>query len=338
MFDRFRDLFEEKRQNAVRVMSTIANLRRNPYVLASLGVLLGTLLIASFRVMRSVVKAPDTRTEVSHAQSLESIIEDHLDWAENEGRMGLEPSVSALREFFAQAHQGTRGFAEDILGWESKWKLAEGYLNGSNTHQEYITQRFAARIFETPQLEKVIEVTIAEYLRYLNEVDSMMLVRLEADLAELPGYILSANIDHDAIGQAISSAIHDAVLAVEAEVHGDVRGRIASCIAGEVLAVVGTRLATSAGILGVGAGSGTVTVGVGLAASIVADYCVSWAYDQYYDPVGEISRRMSATLYELENLIMNGDGIKPGLLSSLDGYAQRRGRARTVAVRTAILP
>ncbi|MFO0946448.1 MAG: hypothetical protein U1D30_10940 [Planctomycetota bacterium] len=99
-----------------------------------------------------------------------------------------------------------------------------------------------------------------------------------------------------------------------------------------------TRLATSAGIIGVGAGSGTVTLGVGIVVGVIVDYCVSWAYDKMYDPAGEISTKLNETLHELEQLILLGTALSQdftlGWRSMPASFAER---LEPFAIRSAVL-
>lgn len=313
-----------------------AHSRFSVAILAIAGTLLGTSLAwlarSSWREVSRSAPSPE------HIERLDRIVTGHLDWARGEDYSGLEPHVAPVRAFFREARYGTKGFAEDVLGWDSKWKLAKDYLYGEKNHEKFIEERFAARVFRADQLEALIESSVAAYLQHLNDVDSQVLVRLEADLEDLPYEAFPKDVDRDAIQGLLSQAIQDAVISVQADFRGMVAREIVSYLGGEVLALAAAKLATSAGILGVGAGTGTVTFMGGLIVGIIVDYVVSWAYDAAYDPIGEITNRLNDTLSELESVILSGDGSAPGLEKRLRDYAHRRGQARNQSIRGVILP
>ncbi len=308
-------------------------------VLVSLAVaapLLGT-SIAWFS--RSVVReASRNEPPQTHFENLDRIVSGHLQWAAREDHAGLNAHVAPIEAFFEEARTGTKGFAEDVLGWESKWKLAQDYISGEKEHERFVEERFAARLFRADQLESLIESTVETYLEHLNDVDSQVLVRIQADLQGLPYEAVPPHVDRDGIERLLHQAIQEAVHSVQADFRGMVGREMVSYIGGEVLALAAAKLATSAGILGTGAGTGTVTLMGGLIVGVIVDYIVSWTYDALYDPVGEIRRRLDETLMELESLILRGDGSAPGLEDRLRDYASRRARARTQSIRAVILP
>lgn len=305
-------------------------------LLLSVGFLVGVIVAKLAFTMIRGLSRPTSATE--HHEKLDHLLSGHLQWAEQEDLSGLDVRIAPVRAFFNEARQGSRGFAEDVLGWESKWILAKDYVKGEQAHDQFVEKRFADHIFRADQLEKLIESSVATYMQHLEHIDSELLVRLQADLEELPYDIGPAEVDREAMQHLLTQAIRESVASIEADFKGNVGRESISFVTGEVLAIAATRLATSAGILGVGAGTGTVTFMGGMIIGIIVDYIVSWAYDAYYDPVGEISDRLNQTLSKLEALIIQGDGTLPGLEGRLRDYAARRAQARTVSLRDAVLP
>ncbi|MBX9656751.1 hypothetical protein K2Y11_24295 [bacterium] len=288
---------------------------------------------------RSVAhEARRSEPQPAHFENLDRIVSGHLKWAAQEDLASLEAHVAPIRDFFRAARKGTKAFAEDVLGWESKWKLATDYLTESTEHQKFIEERFAAHVFGEDQLQALIESSVGTYMQHLNDVDSMVLVRLQADLEGLPYDALPTHVDRQAIQTLLNKAIREAVASVQADFRGMVGRQIVSYVSGQVLMAAGTKLATSAGILGVGAGTGTVTAMGGLVLGVIVDCVVSWAYDSLYDPVGEIRDHLNNTLSELETLIIGGDDSIPGLEQQLRDYTKRRAYARTKSIRAAVLP
>ncbi len=311
--------------------------RRN-VVLASLGVALGIVLALVIRSSMGNQPGKTSQVQTTHQESMGDVVGRHLGWADQEVIGGLAPQLAPVRDFFQEARSRTRLFAEDALGFNSKWKLASDYFSGGKEHQQFLEERFAARIFSPEQLAKVVEQAAAGYLRHLDDVDAIVLVNLQADLADASPGELRAGVDPQAIGQALDTAIRDAVRAVEADFRGLVGQQLVSFVAGEVLTLASIEFATSAGILSVGASSGVVTFGVGIIVGIIVDYIVSWAYDKLVDPAGEMSSKLNQKLSELENLILFGNGVQAGLEGRLQEYAQRRSQVRNVAIQSAVLP
>ena len=246
--------------------------------------------------------------------------------------------MTPIHDLFAQGRLGERAFVDDALGWNSKWILVKDYLFSSDEHGKYLQEQFGARIFTPEQLESAVESAVTAYMKHLEDVDSELLVKLQADLSGVPQEQFSPGIDRDAIRQVVEAALRKARTSAVSDFRGMVGREIASMVAGEVLSQVAVQLATSCGILGAGAASSAVTFGAGLVVGVIADWAVSWAYDELYDPVGELTKKMDEQLDQLEQMILIGDDEQPGLEKRLQDYASRRSQARDAAIRGAILP
>lgn len=315
------------------------------WLLSSVGVILGMVLANTIYLLFDDPPQPAAAAveaePVSVAPpvpSVAEIIERHFEWAQEQEAAGLQPRLVPIHDFFAEARQGTRAFAEDALSFDSKWKYVSDYLAGGDEHRKFLEERFAARIFAAENLEKVVQYSVAAYMNHLDNVDSALLVNLQADLEGVPTGAYSEGISPAAIENLLNTALQEAVQAVEADFPGMVGREIVSYVAGEVLAHASIQLATSAGILGVGATSGTVSLGAGIVIGMVVDQIISWAYDELYDPAGELSRKLDFTLLQLEELILGGDSDYAGLYICLHDYATRRGQARNAAITSVVMP
>jgi hypothetical protein len=268
----------------------------------------------------------------------QEIVANDLNWAKQESASGMNLGLASVHELFGQGRQGVRGFVDDALGWNSKFKLVKDYFSDGDEHAEFLDDQFSEHIFSDEQLEGAIESSVSAYLRHLDDVDSQLLVRLQVDLSDVPKEQFAPSIDHDAIQQLLDNALSEAKAAAESDFGPTVGREIASLVAGEVLTVVAAELATSSGILSAGAASGTVTLGVGLVVGVIADYAVTWMYEKAYDPRGELSKRVNQQLDQLEQLIVVGSSEQPGLQKRLEDYSLRRSQAREAAIRAAIFP
>jgi len=313
------------------------------FLLSSVGVVLGMLAADMHRswIAEQFKTSPppvsQTITVTAPSPKVAEIVERHFEWAQQQEAAVLAPELLPIQELFAEAQQGTRAFAEDVLELKSKWLYLKDLVSGGAEHKSFLEERFAARVFSPENLEKTVQYAVAAYLKQLDDIDATLLVNLKADLEGLPAGTLSAAIDRAAIEQTLAAAVGDAVSSVEADIPGMIGREVVSYAGGEILAFAGAKLATSAGILSVGTTSGAMTVGAGLILSIIVDQAVSWAYDELFDPVGELSGKLNGTLCQLESLILAGDQENPGLYVRLLNYAAERGQARNAAITSVVM-
>ncbi|MBC7819950.1 MAG: hypothetical protein IAG10_23960 [Planctomycetaceae bacterium] len=261
----------------------------------------------------------------------------HLAWADEQSNMGLDAHLAPVREFFDAARSRTKAYATEVLGWESKFALATDYVNGGHEHEQFMKERFAAILFSEADLEAVVEQAAAAFLTHVNDVESQMLVNLEADLANLGGSALPAVVDRSTLNAALQTALQEAATAAQADFRGMVGREIVSWVAAEVLTVAAAQLATSAGILGTGAASSWGTFGAGIVVGLIVDAVVTEIYNQQFDPIGELSRTLDASLSQMESLILQGTSDSAGLHGRLHDYSSRRNVTRREAIQKAVL-
>lgn len=277
-----------------------------------------------------VAQAPQPR-------SAQEIVAQDLNWADRQGVSVIKAHLAPVRDLFMQGRLGARSFVDDALGFYSKWKIVTDFVTDGDEHKKFMEKQFSARIFSPEQLESAVESAVRSYMKRLDDIDSQLLVKLQADLASVPAGQLPPWIDRGAVRQVINEALRQAKTAAASELGGAVQREIISFVASEVLTQAAAQLATSSGILGAGAASSVATFGAGLVVGFIADCAVSWAYDKLYDPVGELTRKLNGQLDRLERLILVGTVKRPGLEWRLRYYSLRRSKARDAAIRTAIL-
>jgi hypothetical protein len=311
-------------------------------LLATLGIVTGLVLAGALRSSldngSSVTPITAVTGQTVAPPSVNEIVNRHLAWADSQGQGDLAATVVPIRELFGEARRGSRKFAEEALSLTSKWKLAKDYVTNGDEQQAFLREQFAAHLFSPAALEAVVQSVVAGHVRHLDDVDSELLVRLQADLASVPNLQLSANVDRQAIQASLDSSIRQAISAVEAELGPGVGLELVSYVAGEVLTSATFSLAASSGILTAGAASGAVSFGVGLVVGLIVDAVISWVYDELFDPAGELTKTLNQTLDALEQLILTGDGSQPGLIQRLQDYGARRSQARNGAIRSVVLP
>jgi hypothetical protein len=258
-----------------------------------------------------------------------------LDEADRQSQAAVAEHLRAVDDFFAQAKRGTPGFAKQVLGWGSKWRLVADKMPFTRTdrHAQFLRKAFHDRLFTPDALTKVIEQTVKGYGGSVSGIENRMLVRLRSDVSDLPPSMLPAFGDDAQLRQAFDRALAQATERVGADLRADVGRETMSLVAGEVMTMVAVRLGVSAGILSVGAGSSWATFGIGAVVGLVVDQAVTWVWNWWRDPAGDLTTKMNAKLDEIRTLIVDGDGRgAPGLRARLDAVARDRATVRRAAV------
>jgi hypothetical protein len=266
----------------------------------------------------------------------------HLDWADQECRRRIHDSEAQVEAFFTQAKQGVPGFAKAALGWSSKWRLAVDYVpfTRHDRHPAFLREQFARHIFAPEQFAEAVQQAVKQYLAAVSDVENQMLVRMRADMADLPQEVLPAIASDDRLRSKFAQALAEVRGQVAKDLAGDVGRLVASEVAAQVamqvaagvLESAAARLGVSGGILAAGAETSWVTLGVGLAVGIVVDWIVGKLWDHYADPQGQIAESLVDNLDQLKDTILQGDGQHPGLRQALARLAQSRDRLRRAAV------
>jgi hypothetical protein len=116
-----------------------------------------------------------------------------------------------------------------------------------------------------------------------------------------------------------------------------IRVTVGTFLAGEALTRVGVWLGAKAGIFTKSDEKTLAGFGTQFVVGLVADEIISRAYNEMYDPAGDLTRQVDEKLERLENLILSGYGWgEPGLYQRLRDYAERRAEARKAAIDAAL--
>jgi hypothetical protein len=310
--------------------------RKNVLVLS--GVVFGIVLLMLLRAWAHSRAASGGAKATVHAVKVEEVVAKDLAWANQLSGSGINRELmTPIHGLFIQGRKGSHDFADDVLGFRSKWYLTQDYLSKGHRHADFLREEFSKHIFSPQQLQKAIEAAVSAYMRHLEDVDSQLLVKLETDLSGVPAEQFSAAIDRRAIHKIVDEALRHAREASIADFKGTAGVQVAVFIAAEVLTAATVGLATSAGLLTAGAVSGVGTFMIGTAVAFAADYALTKVYDRLYDPVGQLSKRVSKQLDELERMVLFGNATRPGLVQRLHDYSMRRSQAREISIRSAIL-
>jgi len=268
-------------------------------------------------------------------------IEPALAAAERQTAGAIEEAARAVRQFLEQRRAGSRPFAEAALSWGSKWALikskAPAFLGGDAQAQvRYLNDQFTRLVFSDEQLRAAVASAAAGYLAAVQAAENELLVRVRADMADLPMEALPAIRSEAMFRDAFDRAVRQVAPQVARELGMDALREVSSFVAGEiattVLVALATRMGVSGGLLTVGVGTSWATLGLSLVAAIVVDQVLCRVLDAVRDPVGELEGRINSLLDHLGRLIVEGDEQVVGLRARLTAFDQARRMVRRKAL------
>jgi len=307
-------------------------------LLASIGVVAGVLLREPIAERFRDKPAGLTPVNIQLSPDAKKIAAErakpHMDWADAQSLKAVDDHLASLSAYFEEVKKRTPKFAEEVLGWGSKWRVVVDKMPFTRTdrHEKYLRERFEAHIFTSEQLSQSIEAVVKGYISSVQSTEGLMLVKIKADIADLPQASLPQFASKESLELASAEALENAATKVQVDLRNDATRQVASIIAGEVLSMVAVRLGVSGGILAAGAGSSWATLGIGLAVDIIVDWVVEKIWNWWADPVGDMSKMLNGKLDEMHKLIVDGDGTNPGLRGKLLELHEKRKQVRRQAV------
>jgi hypothetical protein len=257
-----------------------------------------------------------------------------LDWADAESHRQLEAQLVPLDRFFSDLKTRTPKFAGTMLGWGSKWRFVADKVpfTRGGRHEEFLRKNFNEQLFRSEDLTRLIEQVAQGYADALMSTENQMLVRMRADVGDLPTADLPGFADPKTLQLAYDEALDQVVARLGPEVRADVALFMVSLVAQEVVTQVAVRLGVSAGVLGTGAATSWATFGIGLVVCVIVDQIICWAWDRWTDPKGQLAAEMNTKFDELHRLLVDGEPKHPGLRARFQELALERGKVRRQAV------
>lgn len=270
----------------------------------------------------------------------DEVAKPHLSWAEQECERAVEVHLRAIDSFFADAKKNTRPFADEALSWASKWRLVVDYVpfTSGGRHETFVRGKFEEYVFRPSQLEDAVKQVVASYVKHVESIEGLMLVRIRADVADFPSDYLIAQLDESRLQAIYEEALSKAVETTGGSLRTDIATEFVSSITGTVLVQVAVRLGVSAGVLGTGAASSWATVGVSLVVGLIVDEIISRVWEWYADPKGDLAAELNGRLDEINHLIVDGSEGFQGLRERLREFAKNRSALRDRVVLKILQP
>src|SRR5262249_54091209 len=166
----------------------------------------------------------------------------------------------------------------------------------------------------------------------IDGVENQMLLRLRADLDDLPHEVIGLPHDRKQLEQLYAHAVTEMSKDAGQVVQVDLAADVGTLVLTEALAVLAQRWATPGLILSAGAVGSLGTFGLTLLAGIVADQVLGWIWDKIADPRGKLERALNERLVELRRVVIDGEGSVPGLRQRFEQLADERAKVRRAAV------
>ncbi len=289
-------------------------------VLLSLGVLVALLARWGYQVITEQMPpapihvAPSVASDAGHEGSLRreawQRVRPNLKEADR-GTQNLAIELTKkIESFFDDRQEHSEAFAQAALGWPSKWQL----LHGREAHRKFLTEQFSKYIFSQDEMVKLLGEVAVEYELGLKEIDNNLLVSIRADIDDIHRSAVPAfsneqllSEDFDRIFATVASDVgKDFGVSIGKGTATFVTADVIANVIVKSLAAVAKRLGLSAAILGTGATSSAATFGAGIVVAVAVDYMLDWLIGWFYDPVGNISTKVKASLNEVKTSIISG--------------------------------
>lgn len=124
-----------------------------------------------------------------------------LGQSQQDGNAAITESMKPFFEAYAECKKGIPAFTDDVLGGWGKLAVAgdmfASLANGvasiftddtvmtENQMPAYIRQSFTTRVVNDDRLSQLVRTTVQSYVAHLGELDSRLLVSLQADIPDL---------------------------------------------------------------------------------------------------------------------------------------------------------
>ena len=222
--------------------------------------------------------------------------------------------VAAVRRFFDQRAGNGRAFAERVMGWRSTltyFGAAVG-IEDRDAHGKLLRKHFDETVYSAAEVQRLIERTVAEYLKDLEGIDSQFVIDLRKDVPdsallspELAARLQSPSTFKDAYAEVLGKCGP----AIQKEVGAAVVAELTSFYAGNVAA--NGLLRAGAGV-GLAVGGWIPTINANEAAGLVIDRVLEWVMRQVkeltgFDPEGEVVEAVRRMSNDLRDRLTYGD-------------------------------
>jgi hypothetical protein len=237
--------------------------------------------------------------------------------ADRESEAAIDRELRKLAEFFAECKQGSKPFAEEVLGMGSKLRYAGSSLEngakavaelfgaeidkGPDRFSRYAMDSFERDVLKRADAQRAINAAFTGYAAELERIEAQLLVDLRADLESGD---VGAKVSfppmksEDMLSASWDRAIGEAVDAVRTDLCVSIANFAGSWVAGDAVAdqITGKD------------GSRLTNLAVNTAASSAFEKVVDAGLARAgYDPAGRIEAMVHAKLDAIAGLVIGGE-------------------------------
>ena len=271
-------------------------------------------------------------------EKISKMVDARLAEASREVESSIDGQFQTINSYFDVAKSKTPQFAEEALGWGSKWRLLVDYVpfTSGGKNEAFLKAKFEALVLQPAELEKAIETTIQGFFSQIEAVERTLIVNLQRDMGKLASGdiagINTQNISEEAFQKALQKVLATAGGATKVAVTKE----LVTLIAGEIVTAVAKKMVVSGVVLAAGGAGGAFTAGISVVIGIVVDQLISWVWDWYADPQGKLTGMINGHLDEMRDLMIKGtdEGEKKvvGLRVRLLEFSRSRAQLRESAI------
>jgi hypothetical protein len=131
---------------------------------------------------------------------------------------------------------------------------------------------------------------------------------------------IELSVNDDFLEEELRGAFRDVSGRILAEVKGTILREMVSQVLGYLLNGSARQMTTSGAVSGGTVGTDPWSIGFGIAAGLIIDAAISAAYDEIYDPAGQLRAEVGVALDQMRHRTLKGDQFKPGLVPWMVRY------------------
>lgn len=260
--------------------------------------------------------------ETAKREAAEKLANPHLDWAEVECNKAIDHNIQVVKDLFEHSKTKTRGYTDYALGMYSKWLAIKEFIPfTSKDHGPYLKSEFEKQVLSPMAIEIAISECVKNHVKSVRDIESQMLIRIKKDAPNYPDFKSVEALDVATLKANYEKIVEEASKRSVTELAVDagrlLASEVASFVAIKVAAAIAAKMTTTGVIAGVATTSGPYTFGISIVAGIVVDQIVSWVWDWYADPKGNLSKKLNETLDQMCEGAINGTEKEPGLRKAL---------------------
>ena len=242
-----------------------------------------------------------------------------LSRADRESEAAIDSEIGKLGRFFEECKQGTKPFAEEVLGLEAKLRLAGSKAeNGANAvyglfggkveqgpdrFSRYVAECFERHVLKRTDVRQAINAAFAGYRAELERIEGRLLVDLRADVEAADIGVMAAlppMKSEDLLSDSWDQAIAEAAEAVTADLCVSITKFAASWFGGDMV----EKQITSAD------DSWLKKNAVNFAAGAAIDQALDEGLARAgYDPASRIAAGVAARLDRIRELVVGGGAV-----------------------------